>query len=88
MLICEGSAYLLTSDDGCVTRKTKIPTLTSSQEETDSRVILYCKYGMDKGYQYIRVKSPDSDIFMILLHYADTFEVIMILFDSGLYKII
>jgi hypothetical protein len=88
VLICEGSAYLLTSDDGCVTRKTEIPNLTSSQEETDSRVILYCKYGMDKGYQYIRVKSTDSDIFVILLHYAATFDGITILFDTGLYNII
>ena len=27
-------------------------------------------YGRDKGYEYIHIKSPEIDIFFILLHYA------------------
>ena len=38
--ICEGDAFLLSSEDGNKTKITKIQEL-SSQEETDSRVILY-----------------------------------------------
>ena len=38
--ICEGDAFLLSSEDDNKTKITKIQEL-SSQEETDSRVILY-----------------------------------------------
>ena len=40
-------------------------------------------YGKEKGYQYIRIKSPDSDVFFILLHYALTLKEVVILFDTG-----
>jgi len=83
ILICEGTAYQLTSEDGETTEKKEIETLRSTQEETDSRVVLYCMYGKDKGYQYIRIKSPDSDVFFILLHYALTLKDVVILFDTG-----
>lgn len=39
LLICEGVTYLLTSDDGITTKKTELPVLHSSPEETDSRVV-------------------------------------------------
>ena len=61
VLVCEGKAYQLTSADGVKTSKETLHDLTSTQEETDSRFVLYCKYGQQKGYIYIRVKSPDSD---------------------------
>ena len=83
ILIVEGAAYHLTSEDGKTTEKTEIESLRSTQEETDSRVVLYCMYGKDKGYQYIRIKSPDSDVFFILLHYALTLKEVVILFDTG-----
>ena len=38
---------------------------------------------MDKGYEYIRIKSPDSDVFFILLHFALTLPNVVILFDTG-----
>ena len=57
--------------------------MTSSQEETDSRVILYSKYGQDQGYKYIRVKSPDTDIFFILLNFALKLDGVTVLFDTG-----
>ena len=83
IIICEGAAYQLTSEDGQSTATMEIETLRSSQEETDSRVVLYCMYGKNKGYEYIRIKSPDSDVFFILLHYALTLPNVVILFDTG-----
>ena len=81
-LICEGRAYCLSSEDGRTTLKTEIRSLASTQEETDSRVILYCIYGKENGYKIVRVKSPDSDIFSILLHYAYAAEI-TIHFETG-----
>lgn len=43
-----------------------IPVIRSNQEETDSRVVLYCSYAATKGYKYVRIKSPDCDIFWII----------------------
>ena len=73
----------LTSEGGQTTIRTEISYLHSTQEETDTRVILYIDHAQRKGYRYVRVKSPDSDIFFILLHYADSFRNITILFDTG-----
>ena len=84
-VICEGSAYLLTSDDGITTQRTELPMLASTQEETDSRVILYTMHAQSKGYHYVRIKSPDSDIFFILLHFAPQLNI-KILFDTKIDK--
>ena len=84
IIICEGVAHLLTSHDGKTTSVEEVGSLQSSQEEeTDSRVILYCESGKHNNYNNIRVKSPHSDIFYILLHYAASMEPITILFDTG-----
>jgi hypothetical protein len=82
MLICQGRAFKLTSD-GETTFTSEIGHLHSTQEETDSRVVLYCMYARDQGYQCVRIRSPDSDIFFILLHYVSRFEGITILFETG-----
>jgi hypothetical protein len=44
LLTCEEEAFLLSSEDGQTMTKTPVPSLHSSQEETDSRVALYCAY--------------------------------------------
>ena len=84
-VICirEGDAFLLPSEDGKKTEIIEIQELSSSQEETDSRVILYCRYGKNIGYIYIRVKSPDTCLFFILLHYAQSFTETTILYETG-----
>ena len=82
VFICEGAAYLLTSADGRKTLVEEVPMLKSTQEETDSRVVLYANYARSQNYQYARVKSPDSDVFFILLHYASTVGV-TVMFDTG-----
>jgi len=82
ILICEGLAYQLTSD-GQTTKCQEIQSLASSQEETDYRVILYCMYAKDRGFKFVRMRSRESDIFFILLHYARYLEGIHILFETG-----
>lgn len=79
--ICEGKAYRLTSDGKAVTML-EVPALESDQEETDTRVVLYCSYAESQKCQTVRVRSPDSDIYFILLYYAPTFGI-QILFDTG-----
>ena len=74
-------AFHLTSENGKKTVKSEVESLSSTQEETDSRVILYCFYAKEQGYRYVRVKSPD--IFFICLHYAMLLDGIQILFDTG-----
>ena len=80
--VCDEKAYKLNSDDSVSVKMTEVPELQSSQDETDTRVVLYCNYASDKGYDYVKVRSPDSDIFFILLYYAADFGI-RILFDTG-----
>ena len=61
---------------------TEIPRLESDQEEIDTRVVLYCSYVVDEKYNYVRVRSADSDIFFILLYYASKINITL-LFDTG-----
>ena len=84
-VICirEGDAFLLSSEEIKMTEITEIQELSSSQEETDSMVILYCTYGKNIGYKYITVKSPDMDLFFMLLHYAQSFTETTILYETG-----
>ncbi len=44
IFICEGAAYLLTSADGLKTLVQELPLLKSTQEETDSCMVLYTNY--------------------------------------------
>lgn len=50
----------------------EIHELTSNQEETDTRIVLYLKYAAKLGYKSAVVRTPDTDIFVILLFYANT----------------
>ena len=61
---------------------TEIPKLESDQEEIYSRVVLYCSYAVDEEYNYVRVRSADSDIFFILLYYASKINITLV-FDTG-----
>ena len=79
--VSEGHAFLVETDDGDTTKKSDIQSLFSTQEETDTRVVLYCKYAQDQGYDYARIRTPDSDIFFILLHHVSSFTI-TILFDT------
>lgn len=78
----DGQAYCLYSADKKQVKTEQIQSLSSNQEETDSRIVLYCKYAQDQGYEYVRVRSPDSDVFFILLHHASSLSC-KIIFDTG-----
>ena len=80
--VCDEKAYKFSSDDSVLVKMTEVPKLQSSQEETDTRVVLYCNYAADNDYAYVKVRSPDSDIFLILLYYAADLGI-RILFDTG-----
>ena len=82
ILINAGKASMLSSGNDGEVSKTEIPCLLSNQEETDTRVVLYSIYAVDNGFQEVCVRSPDSDIFFILLHFASTIRATL-LFDTG-----
>ena len=57
-MICSEKAFLLTSEDDKRTVKTEVESSNSTQEETDSRVILYCFFAKEQGYRYVKSKEP------------------------------
>lgn len=57
--------------------------LTSTQEETDTRTILYLKYAKILGFKTAVVRTPDSDLFIITLAYAHSLDGLRVLFDTG-----
>ena len=59
--------------------------MKSSQEETDTRDVLYCKYGhgRENRFKYARVRSPESDIFFILIYYPQYLQGITVLFETS-----
>ena len=60
----------------------EVEQLRSNQEETDTRVILYLKHAVTLGYRSAVVRTPDTDIFMILLHHAHMIDITVFL-DTG-----
>ena len=72
--VCDEKAYKVSSDDSVSVKMTKVPELQSSQEETGTRVVLYCNYAADNDYDYVKVRSPDSDIFSFSYIMQQTWE--------------
>ena len=81
--VSDEHAFHITSYDGTSVCRTEIKSIESKQEETDSRVVLYCFYGKQQGYRNIKIRSPDADIFFFLLNYALELQGVTILFDTG-----
>ena len=63
----------------------EIHELTSNQEETDTRVVLYLKFAGQMGYKSVVVRTPDTDILVILLHHAHALQITIYL-DTGMGK--
>ena len=82
MALVQDHCLLLEIEDGKFVKETEIRNLFSNQEETDSRIVLYCAYTQEHGYGNVQIISPDSDAFFILLHHAGKFDV-NILFDRN-----
>lgn len=81
IVVAGGKAFNLTENDGKADAQ-EIHELTSNQEETDKRVILYLKYAAQKGFNSAVLRIPDTDIFFILLHHAASIGIEISL-DTG-----
>ena len=72
-LVSEESCTLLYSDSGESTIAVPFPELYSSQEEADTRIILHCQYASrQSNSETTVVRSPDTDVFLLLLSFAST----------------
>lgn len=60
----------------------EIPSIYSNQEETDTRVVLYLHHAAALGYKDAVVRTPDTDIFAILLYHAHAINLTIYL-DTG-----
>ena len=60
----------------------EVHTLYSNQEETDTRVILYLHHAVNMGFKSAVVRTPDTDIFFILLRHSHTINLTIYL-DTG-----
>ncbi|XP_063047331.1 uncharacterized protein LOC134441069 [Engraulis encrasicolus] len=82
-IICvEGKAYhLINSEDEQIQLK-ELHSLRSNQEETDTRVVLYLHHAAALGFTSAVVRTPDSDIFFILLHHSHSISLTIFL-DIG-----
>ena len=60
-----------------------VENINSTQKENDTRVVLYCLYIKEQGYESVTIQSIGSDILFILLHHMSTFEGIKVYFDTG-----
>ncbi|XP_034071336.1 uncharacterized protein LOC117545602 [Gymnodraco acuticeps] len=81
-VVCvDGRSYDLTSTNGKV-QTSEIYELRSNQEETDSRNVLYLHQAVKWGYKSSVVRTPDTDILMILLYHASRINLSIYL-DHG-----
>ena len=60
--------------------------LTSNQEETDTRIVLYLYFAAKMGYKSAVVRSPDSDIFFIILLFHANNIPLTVYLDIGVGK--
>ncbi|GFO26054.1 hypothetical protein PoB_005255900 [Plakobranchus ocellatus] len=73
---------LLTGNQGSV-NSTPVPDLYLSHEEADSRIILHCMYASQQPTtEIVIVRSPDSDVFLLLLSFSDAISKPLI-FEPG-----
>ena len=82
--VVEEECFCLQSFDGVHTTSDAVSTLFSNQEEADSRIVLHCMYECNRSSTHtpIIIRSPDTDVFVILLHYSDKFSC-KIFFNTG-----
>ncbi len=67
----------------------EIYALRSNQEETDSRIVLYLHQAVKWGYKSCVVRTPDTDILMILLYHASKINLSIYLdHGSGKHRIL
>ena len=83
-IACEETCLLLTSSDGQHTEAAEVVELRSSQEEADTRIVLHCKHMAAElsPDSTIVVRSPDTDVFILLLTFGQDI-LNPLLFDTG-----
>ena len=59
--------------------------LTSNQEENDTCVLLYLKFAVQMGCKSAVVRTPDTNVLVILLHHAHALQITIYL-DTGMRK--
>ena len=84
-VVCEETYLLLTSSDGKHTEATEVVELRSSQEEADTLIVLHCKHmaaelsaslNCQPADLTIVVRSPDTDVFILLLSLVKIFSIL------------
>ena len=78
IVVVGGKTFNLTEKDGKVDAK-KINEPTLNQEQTNTNIILYLKYAAQKGFRSSVVRTPDTDIFFILLADAASIRIVIFL---------
>ena len=79
--VCEEECFKLEADGNHV-KSIKIGNLGSCRQEPDTKIVLHMKYAAENHHSsVILVRSPDSDIFFILLYTAEVNATII--FDTG-----
>ena len=81
-LIRDGRAFKILCVNSMV-QKSIVPEIESDQEETGTRIILYCFQAKLDGFKNVVVRTPDSDIFFILLSYVHALDGITVYFETG-----
>ena len=82
--VCEEKCVCLTSLDGVTTSTVPTDSLNSNQEEADTRIVLHCLHVTEPSTSetVVKVRSPDTDVLIILLYYAERIKV-QLYFDTG-----
>ena len=57
--------------------------LSSNHEEADTRIILHAIHAADNGATTIVVRSPDTDVLVLLLHHRPAIHDRRIFFQTG-----
>ena len=60
-----------------------VSSLASNQEEADTRIVLHAIYAANNGSEKIVVRSPDTDVLVLLLHHMTHIHAKEIYFRRG-----
>ena len=81
--------FCLSSNDGVVVEKNAVEDLFSNQEEADTRMILHLNHinnslsATETHDSTVVVRSPDTDVFLLLLHFPRSFHFSNLVFGTG-----
>ena len=74
----ETVVYKITANETC-----EVEELKSNQEEADTRMILHSVFASSCGLKTIVVRSPDTDVLVLLLHYRPSIKASKLYFWTG-----